>query len=55
MSVEITEKKIGEETAVVEEERMICMDLAKGVLMEIAIGNGKTCAKHKLGKRSLFW
>lgn len=31
------------------EERMVGIDLAKGVIMEIQISTGKTCAKHKLG------
>ena len=31
------------------EERMVGIDLSKGVIMEIQIPSGKTCAKHKLG------
>lgn len=31
------------------EERMVGVDLSKGVILEIQIANGKTCAKHKLG------
>jgi len=34
------------------EERMVGLDLTKGVILEIQIANGKTCAKHKLGKIS---
>ncbi|KAK3700686.1 hypothetical protein QZH41_004690 [Actinostola sp. cb2023] len=30
------------------EERMVGLDLTKGVILEIQIANGKTCAKHKL-------
>lgn len=34
------------------EERMVGLDLSKGVILEIQIANGKTCAKHKLGKKN---
>ena len=44
------------------EERMVGIDLSKGVIMEIQLTTGKTCAKHKLGMytvqqllRLYFW
>lgn len=32
------------------EERMVGVDLSKGVILEIQITTGKTFAKHNLGK-----
>ena len=35
------------------EERMVGVDLSKGVIFEIQITTGKTFAKHNLGRNSL--
>ena len=32
------------------EELMVGVDLCKGVILEIQISTGKTCAKHRLGE-----
>ena len=36
------------------EERMVGVDLSKGVIFEIQITTGKTFAKHNLGKNSFY-
>ena len=35
------------------EERMVGVDLSKGVILEIQITSGKTFAKHNLGKNRI--
>ena len=35
------------------EERMVGVDLSKGVILEIQITTGKTFAKHNLGKNKM--
>lgn len=35
------------------EERMVGVDLSKGVILEIQITTGKTFAKHNLGKTTV--
>ena len=35
------------------EERMVGVDLSKGVILEIQITTGKTFAKHSLGKNRI--
>lgn len=35
------------------EERMVGVDLPKGVILEIQITTGKTFAKHSLGKNKI--
>lgn len=37
------------------EERMVGVDLCKGVILEIQITTGKTFAKHNLGRNSVLW
>ena len=33
------------------EERMVGVDLDKGLILEIKISTGETCARHSLGKK----
>ena len=37
------------------EERMVAVDLCKGVLFEVQITTGRTCAKHNLGENTGFF
>ena len=36
------------------EERMVGVDLSKGLILEIQISTGETFARHNLGKREMF-
>ena len=45
VEVEGEERNIG-----ITEERMVGVDLSKGVILEIQITTGQTFAKHNLGK-----